>query len=1119
MKFSKFSTSMLLASTALALSAAGVVQAQETTGGIKGFVTNDQGAAVAGAKVTIVHQPTGITITTTTDSTGFYSADQLRVGGPYKVTVNEGGSTVSADVPFVTIGDPVESDVTVHAAATTEVVVKAKRRDVVAGRTRVTQEEIQTFPSLNRDIRDYALKSPSAYFDPTNSNALSIAGMNNRSNAILVDGVRQGDDFGLNANGLPTNRSPISVDSVEAVSVDTAPYDVVYSFFQGGVINYVTKSGGNDFHGGIFYDKTGNDMRGKSFISPDGVSHTVSGAFSEKTEGFNFSGPIIKDKVWFFALYEKFDGTKPNLFGASDSGKANAVPGVTNAQVDQVRNDVKNLYGYDPLGVPDAIPYSDTKKQLKLDYQITDKHRAVFSIEDTESGSVNETGDSTSATTGAVALGSKFYTLETDLKVYKGQLISQWTDNFSTEFNASRKEVVNISNPLGGSDFAQFKVCVNTVATSTSCSGASVILGPDISRQENVLRNNNTHFDLRAHYRWGDHNFLFGAEHERIDVFNAFVQNATGQYVFNSIAHLEAKQADSVTYANAADNVKADGAAAFAYATNTLYAQDTWRVTPRLTLTYGLRWDGYTSNSLPAANPTFMANYGFTNAKGLDGLSSIQPRIGFNWHPAFDNGLTVYGGAGIFQGGNPNVWISNSYTNTGSLLGTFSCSRTTGTTLTAAQIACNNALNNIDGLHVNPYFQQQNTASANAGTGNTNALTPNFKMPSVSKLSLGAQQVFDLGRFGDGYRFSAEWTSTHFIAAPYWQDLYQQLALSGTAPDGRPEYFGTVNGAARANRTDVVLTTAQLGGASMLSTELYKAFHSGWANGLSFDASVNFEKSTDINSGTSSVATSSYRQSTWSDPNNPGASTSNYQIDKIAKLTLAYDHKFFGNNRTSFLLYNQYRSGQRYSFVFQDPVTGTGAATGMYGLNSLYTTSNVELLYVPKADSSGNVTLTSDPLVKYKAGFDIAGFNNYLKTTGLIKYAGQISPRNGFRSPADLFSNLRIMQEIPAVNPRFGKVELYMDINNVGNLINKHWGVLGQYGFPYNRFAVQAFNCQASAQTAAGNKDSKGNALAACDAANGTGNFYQYNSYSPTGNLQYDTSSVYQIKVGIDYKF
>ncbi len=1116
------------AASALALLAAGAVHAQETTGGIKGTVTNEQGAPVAGAKVTIVHVPTGVTQTVTTDSTGYYMATQLSVGGPYHLTVKAGGITTETDVAYVGIGEPTQSDVVLKAgtASTTEVVVKGRRSVAVAGRTKVGAEEIEQTPTLTNDIRDYALKSPSAYMDPTNSNALSLGGLNNRTNAILVDGVRLGDDFGLNANGLPTQRTPLSTDSIESVNVDTAPYDVQYSFFQGGIVNYVTKSGGNEFHGGFKYEKTDNSMRGKKFVVQDDVTgadvtKNVTGNFSEKTYNAYLSGPIIKDRLFFFGLYEKFEGTQPALNGPSDSTAPSQVPGVTQAQVDQIRNDLKTLYNYDPLDwKADSIPYTNEIKQLKLTWVINDNHRANFFYVDTKGQTVNETGSSASGH--ALALLSKWYTLESDLKVYKGQLLSRWSENLTTEVNIARKEVVNISNPLGGDKFAQFTIRLPTPVGLTG-SQPTVLLGPDISRQANVLTNNVDHYDFKAKYRWNTHNFTFGAEYEKVDVFNLFVQNATGQYLFNSIADLEAKKALSVTYANAASNNKTDGAASFSYATNTLYAQDEWRVTPRLTVTAGLRYDGYTSKDLPAANSSFQTNYGYTNAKGLDGLSLIQPRLAFNWRPAIDSTLIVYGSWGLFQGGNPNVWISNSYTNTGNLLGSVTCSRTTVTATTncnngTGNVATPGALDNIDGFNVSSTLKSLNTASANAGTGNTNAIDPNFKLPAIGKATLGIQKTFDLGSLGDNYKLNVEYTSAKYRASVYWQDLYMEKAQTGTAPDGRPTFYATtVNGVARANRTDVVFKSIPMGDSKELNFALSKAWNEGLAKGLTMDLSASFTKANDLNSGTSSVATSSYRQTIVSNPNHPQLATSNYQIDTIAKAFIGYSHKFWGDNRTSIRLNTTFRTGQRYSFTFDEP-SATSASNGMYGMNGLYTGTDNQLFYVPKADSSGNVTATSDPLVHYFVNnadhtkdFNVAAFNDLLQKTGLIKYAGTIAPRNGFKSPNFLFSNVRIMQELPSF-PNGTKLELYLDIQNVGNMINDEWGTLGQYSFPYNRNIVQAMNCQAAAQPTETPNPTGG----ACQA---TGNFYQYNSFTPGAKSYTFGSSVYQYKVGIKYKF
>jgi hypothetical protein len=267
----------------------------------------------------------------------------------------------------------------------------------------------------------------------------------------------------------------------------------------------------------------------------------------------------------------------------------------------------------------------------------------------------------------------------------------------------------------------------------------------------------------------------------------------------------------------------------------------------------------------------------------------------------------------------------------------------------------------------------------------------------------------------------------------------------------------------------------------------------------------------DVNPGTSSVATSNYRQVAVTDLNNPELANSNYLIKQARKITIEYDHAWWGDNLTRIGIFAQIRSGLPYSYTFQDSNTASGASTGMFGMNSLYTTTNPELLYIPKADSSGNVTLTSDPLVQYKSGFDIVGFNKFLHQSGLMRYAGEITPRNAFFSKPVATIDLHLGQEVPAFFPRLAKAEAYLDIINVGNLIDPHWGVLQQTGFPYFLEPVVAQNCQKGFSSAA-------------SCVSGNGNYYQYNSFtpkfqqvnapSPTAN-----TATWQIKLGIRYKF
>ncbi len=1113
-----------VAASMLALMSAGAVYAQETTGGIKGYVTNEQGAPVADATVTVTHLPTGITVTTKTDATGYYVVDQLRVGGPYQVTISATGvEAAPAEVAYVNIGEPTEANINATAAnATQEVVIRGNRREVVAGRTKIGTEQLQTFPSLNRDIRDYALKSPTAYMDPTNSNALVLGGMNNRSNAILVDGVRQGDDFGLNANGMPTQRSMVSPDGIESVNVDIAPFDVQYSFFQGGVVNLVTKSGTNEFHGGAFYEYTNDDLRGDVFVSRNTAGNkvvtSVPRTVDEKTWGANFSGPIIKDRLFFFGLYEKYESGAAVEYGPAGSSAPRPIAGVSEADVDSITNILKTKYKFDPLGWQGGdAPIIDEKIQLKFDWQINDDHRAVLAYTDTKSSRVSDVGNSQSATTPSLALMSKWYALQSNMKVYKGQLISRWNDQFSTEVNFSRKEVINVSTPFAGTDFAEFRVYVNPL---TPGSGASVYLGPDVSRQANELTNDVDHLDFKGKYRTGNHTLSFGAEFEQVDIFNLFVQAATGQYVFNSIADLDAGKAQSITYRNAGSNVKADGGAKFTYTTTALYAQDQWRINPRLTVTAGLRYDSYASDDMPKYNPAFESRYGFSNARGLNDLSVWQPRLSFNWRPSIDNTLTVYGGIGKFQGGSANVWVSNGYTNTGNLLGSFTCARSTATTATA--IACNNALNNTDGFNVNQYFKDQNTASANLGTGDVNALAPDFEVPSVWKTSLGAQKTFSLVGLGDNYRLNVEYVHAQFDAQVYWRDLYQEKALSGVAPDGRPVFFGLVDGAARRNRADTVMYTTDAGKSDTFSIALGKSFREGWAQGLDVDASISLSDAEEINPGGSSTAASNFRGVYTYDPTKPILATSQYQVDRISKLTVDYKRKFLGDNFTRVTLFAQSRTGPRFSFAFQDVASSFNGSTsqasvGMFGEQAGTAGFNRQLLYVPKVDASGMVTATSDSIVKYNSTFDLVAFNKFLQDSGLIKYAGQIAPRNAFKANDNFTVNLHLEQEVPAFFPSKSKLIVYLDVQNIANAINDEWGVYTKYNFN-ERTIVAARNCQTAA-VAANNGGAAASLNRNCTTANGTGNWYQYDTFNLGTDFDDFNTSVYQIKAGVRYRF
>jgi hypothetical protein len=1134
----------------LAMAAASAAYAQETTSGVHGQITDDKGKPLSNVTVKVTDVQRGASSTAVTSADGGYDVRNLRPGGPYTVAATGPGlESKTVQVDQIEIGAPYALNFSLAAAEAggAVVVVTAASvggtKEVLTGpRSVFSAKDIATLPTFGRDLKDLLVSNPFVTLDPTNSNALLVAGANNRVNTIYFDGVKQADDFGLNANGYPTPHSPFSIDWVAQFNFEVAPYDVQYGEFQGGVLNIVTKSGSNDFHGLAFAEYDSNRLAATSFESPDGQKTIAVTPFEDKTWGVDLGGPIIKDKLFFFAGYEfhQFLGSVSD-FGPSDSSASSKVPGVTLADITNIQNILKNTYKFDPLGYTSILPPQTDKKYFgKIDWEITDNQRAVFEYQEDDSVQVfNGGSNSLSASAPQLSLLSQYYALNQNLKAYSAQLYSQWTPNFRTTVEYSHKEVDSIRAPLGGDDFAQFTVILPT--------NTKVVLGPDISSQGNVLDNTDQLFKIKGDYTLGDHTITVGYERDQLQVFNEFVQNANGAYTFapagfkfsstvtcgggSVFTNLTNGTACALTYANAADNITADGAANWGDVIHTFYIQDEWKATPELTFRLGLRDEYYQGTTVPAPNARFLAQYGFANTATYNGMNIVMPRFGFNWRP--DPTFTLSGGVGLFSGGSPNVWLSNSFTNTGNLLGSASCLPTQLPNPTAAKPTdCASSLVGVTGNSVGAAAQTANTNSTLAGIGVANAVDPNFKPPSVWKASISAVKVFDLPYIGPNWKVHGDFLYEKVQDGITWIDLWAQQNPGAAAPDGRATYniARFTNSLGRTTGVDLELTNDHQGEGTVEAVGFGKAWHEGWASGVDFDLTYIHENVTEANPGTSSVALSNYSQWAVASRNNPELAISNYDIKDQVKLSFNYSHAWFGDNLTSVRFEFQQRSGLPYSFTYAQTsapgstssLSSSAAFDNLFGESGSVATRNTELLYVPAVDTSGNVTLTSDPKVTYLPGFDIAGFNTFLKQTGLIRYAGEISARNAFTAPSVVITNLRLSQELPGFFPNGSKVVAYMDIFNLGNLLNSKWGVLEQYAFPGVLPSVRARNCQLTGPMYKNNPAS----AAPNTCAAGPGNYYQYDSFIPistntpgTNQPTFDQSSSWEIKFGLKYTF
>ena len=495
------------------LFAAGVGHSQEITGGVAGHVT-EAGKPVRGADVKVTNKATGVTVSTTTTADGFYSVNNLPAGVAYTVTATAPDKTSSSSsVDSVPIGPALDVDVeTSGAQAVSEVVVTSGPRNAAAvrvqtgPRTVFSAADISTHPSFAGDLKDLARLNPFVTVDPANSNAVVIAGANNHVNTIYLDGVRQSDDFGLNNNGYPTQRSPFSVSVVQAFNLEVAPYDVQYGNFQGGIFNVVTKSGTNSFHGSAEYDWdsnaiSGRTIGGEAIGGPLGVTaadRTVTTKFNDKDSTITIGGPIWPDHLFFFFGYENYQGIGAATFNPSDAAGPNPIAGVTSANVTDVQGILKAStgsggYNYDPLSYGGTGPVIDTKYFGKVDWYITDTQHVFFSYQHTDGTTYNVPNGSTSNQ--ILNLQSNDYNYAQLLTAYTADWTSHWTDTLSTEVEYSYKDVESptllFTNP-----FSEFKVQFPT--------HGSIYLGPDISRQANNLGNIDQQIKLKAHYTLED---------------------------------------------------------------------------------------------------------------------------------------------------------------------------------------------------------------------------------------------------------------------------------------------------------------------------------------------------------------------------------------------------------------------------------------------------------------------------------------------------------------------------------------------------------------------------------------------------------------------------------------
>ena len=926
------------------------VFAEQTTGIIRGSVTDELGNPVSGASVQITHIPSGSKSSTSSGNSGAFYSRGLRLGGPFKVTVTKSGQSSVRSNIFTRLGSESSVSFSLGSSSVEEIIVTAKASDFsglgVGPGSTFDSEDISTLPSIDRDIKDIAKLDPFVTVD--NNDQLSFGGGMPRLIGFIIDGVSANDSYGLSSNAYPTNRMPLSIDVIDQVSVKIANFDAELGEASSGNIVLTTKAGTNDFHGSFTIESSqtsGDEPFGEKADNADPDTELFSIALQ---------GPIIKDKLFFSFGYEKYEASDPIQMQAFQSGL------VTKAEADEVIQAAKDVIGYDAGSYNKGLEEEDEKTFLRIDANVTDNQALTLEY-------IHVDGFTESAywnRSFALPLSSDWYKINKEYETIKFELNSDWSDNFSTRIMYSDTDVMNPNTPVGSTSIGEVGVGV--------ASGGTVFFGPDQYRHANEIQTNRKQFEVAGYYDIGDHAITLGYKKMENDMFNMFSRNSLGEYDYNSLEDFIAGNLRELDYRNADTNNPRDAAGRFNMDYTIIYLQDTWNISSDLTARFGIRYEEISQDTTPEYN-SFWFNWtgddfrpAPRNDVNLDGEDIIMPRFSLDWQVK-DNILVTFGW-GEFSGNLPPVWFGGPYIDTGlGLPGNKLRARSNNlpTPGTPASYPGDAALALV-----------QNEIGDTGGY--TAMMDKDFGIPSITKMSLGVVADLDSGvTIRANYIHMEE-------EDPVGAYIGGCDPKGNALADNRPLYGGCSYVGYLTTFKNIQPET-DIFGISMEKT---------FDNGLNLYLGYAHTSREMAHMMTSSIIFSSAVRMPLFDHLNPVNSPSHYEIEHSFDYALTWKGNVFGDLETSIGLNGFRQSGNPFSYTYRGDMSG-------------YRTDgeNIELLYVPSIN---------DPNVIFSDGFDLAAFEQFLTDSGLSAYRGFTVPRNSFNSPWAGTFDLRIAQQLPS---------------------------------------------------------------------------------------------------------
>ncbi|TDH28073.1 TonB-dependent receptor [Segetibacter sp. 3557_3] len=978
--------------------------AQVTTSSISGVVGNAT-EKLAGATITATHLPSGTVYRTGSLAKGVYNLVNLIPGGPYRVEASfVGYTTFTQDSIMLSLGENTRVDIDLNSSGSrlSEVVVTtnaAGARRQTGASTSISRAQIAALPSLSRSLQDYTRLTPQA-------NGNSFGGAHNRFNNITIDGAVNNDVFGLSSSGAPggpAGTTPISLDAIQEIQVVLAPYDITYGNFTGGGVNAVTRSGTNKLDGSAYYF-----VRNQNTIGSDPITKVKSTAFTDKQYGVRLGGAIIPNKLFFFINGEMTRRTAPTLYNA---GEQDAL--LTTAEAQDLAEFVNTKYQYDVGNItPFAAATESNKLFGRLDWNVTEKHRLTL-----RHNFIDAFDDNISRSRTLFRYGSNAYRFANKQNITVAEVRSRFSNRVSNNLILGLHRIRD-ARSLTGPTFPFVEIN----------KGSGVIqFGSERSSVANELDQDIFEITDNLKIFRGKHTFTVGTHNEFFRFRNLFINNVNGRWSFASIQDFKNNNPRQVQITSS--NIPGDPrpSARFAAAQLGFYAQDEIQVNSAFRITMGIRADMPVIQDAPGFNKqvdsTFGGKYSTSYVPNKQLLWS--PRVGFNYDVEGNKRVILRGGAGIFTGRVPFVWISNQFTNTGLLFNTVNISDNANT-------PANEVLTAIPG-GFQPDPNKQSSLGTAGRTFETNLIDRNFKFPQVARFNLATDVKLPLGI---NATFEAMYSKTINNV------LYKDVNLAPTVGivdqaynngfDKRVAYSSSTNTGGRRlnpNITNAILISNTDKG---YSYNLTAQFSKNWKNGFA-SLAYNHNDATEINSAASSTALSNWEfTQVVGDANNAPLATSNYALTHRITGVFSYNVNYTKYLRTSIALFYSGNSGQRMTYL----VNGDLNSDGRFGNDLAYIPRNLsEIKFVDQLNGAG--TAVSRTAAQQAEDFDkYVTANKYLNSR-----RGNYTERNGSSTPWEHVIDMRFAQDFYiTTNDVKHTLQITFDVFNFTNLLNRSWG-------------------------------------------------------------------------------